>query len=711
MAQIRPRNIVFVGNRGCGKSSIITCCFKLRSTRPSVRMSMLKTADSTAHELPLIIDPIYLETDRDKEGVPMLLMDTAAKDVTGTQEHIRQSDLIAVVASIIDETHLDKAKDYWLNDQLKHLRPTQPMCLVLNKVDCINSEEHEMIIAKRRELLEDQVWEKVFHVSSKTGSGIEQMLKEFSNTLKSVRSYPHAVLYNRWENKLCANFRVAITRVFRCLDVNDNGYLGFAEFQVLYKDILNTLEFTREGFNFSVHQLKLDCVSNVNDGGVTLQGFLVLMHQMVLDRKWKDIWTILRYFNYEDDLTLTPRWTLPELKSDQVIKLLPKTFKFLEELFMIYSVPKQGQPVISTDAIANLLNVMPGNESSAMITLSLKSNMFETDNDPESPSLTLNGWLSFWAILANENAPTMLRQLDYLLSSSKRTNSGEWFSVCQPKSAESESKHSERNFIRALVLSDIEVGKSTFCRKLIHSYTPTRRDGYAMSQQKAGYEIYCNRVQIPDNPYCFLCLTEIRSDNQSLEKAVKLLPAYDLVLLAYDLSNRDTFRVMEDILKIVLKFNVANLPIQVLGLKDDIKDRSFKRAPKRLEELGLQPQEVTSAKHCDLTKTFEAMVRLGQMPGAGRARPRPKTGICTYIKRTVTISMLCLIVYGLYRVYQRKIGVNEISNSVSIANPTPIEPSNSVSIANPTPIEPIALEQPAALGVVGALNTRQGKQL
>merc|ERR1719510_789912 len=385
----------------------------------------------------------------------MLLMDTAAKDVTGTQEHIRQSDLIAVVASIIDETHLDKAKDYWLNDQLKHLRPTQPMCLVLNKVDCINSEEHEMIIAKRRELLEDRIWEKVFYVSSKTGSGIEQMLKEFSNILKSVISYPHAVLYNRWENKLCANFRVAITRVFRCLDVNDNGFLGFAEFQVLYKDILD-LPFTRDGFNFSIQGLKLDRDCNVKDGGVTLQGFLVLMLQMVLDRKWKHTWTILRHFNYEDDLTLTPRWTLPDLEPDQVIKLLPTTFKFLEELFSMYSVPKQGQPVISLDAIANLLNVMPGNESSAIITLSRKSNIFETDNDLESPSLTLNGWFSFWAILANEMAPTMLRQLDYLLSSSKRTNTGEWFSVCLPKSKERESLQSERNFIRALVISDVD---------------------------------------------------------------------------------------------------------------------------------------------------------------------------------------------------------------------------------------------------------------
>jgi len=490
---------------------------------------------------------------------------------------------------------------------------------------------------------------------------------------------------------------VAITRVFRCLDVNDNGFLGFTEFQVLYKDILNTMEFTREGFNFSVHGLKLDCVSNVSDGGVTLQGFLILMLQMVLDRKWKDIWTILRHFNYEDDLTLTPRWTLPELKPDQVIKLLPTTFKFLEELFTIYSVPKQGKPVISTDAIANLLNVMPGNESSAMITLSLKSNMFETDNDPESPSLTLNGWLSFWAILANESASTMLRQLDYLLSSSKMTNSGEWFRVCKPKSAERESKHSERNFIRALVLSDIEAGKSTFCRKLIGSHPPTRRDGNAMPQQKAGYEIFCNRVQIPGNPYCFLCLTEIGSDNQSLEKAVKLLPAYDLVLLAYDLSNWDTFLVMEDILKVVVRYNVANLPIQVLALKDDIMDRSFKHAPKRLKELGLQPQVATSAKHCDLTKLFKAMVRLGQMPGAGRVRPMPKIGIQTYIKRTVSISMLCLIVYGLYRVFQRKIRVNEISNPVGNANAPPIEPT--------------AFEQAAALGVVGALNTRQGKQL
>jgi len=694
MAQItRPRNIAFVGDRDCGKSSIITCCFELRSTKRIVRTS---NADAELEDLPLIIDPIYLETEQDEEGVPMVLIDTAAKDVAGTQEQIRQSDLIAVVASINNETHLDNALDYWLNKQLKAIRPKQPMCLVLNKVDCVNSEKHERIIAKRRELLDHRIWEKVFYVSSKTGSGIEMMLKDFSDILRSVILYPQSVLYNRWGDSLCANFHVAITRVFRGLDIDDKGFLGFAESQVLYKDILK-LDFSREGFNHSLQMLKMERDCYVKEGGITLQGFLVLMLQMVRDRKWKNCWTILRHFKYGDDLKLKPRWTLPELEPDQVIKLLPTTFKFLEELFTLYSVKKQGKPVISTDAIANLLNVLPGNESSAMITLSLKSNMFETDDDPESRSLTLDGWLSFWAILANENPTTMLRQLDYLISSSERTIPGEWFSICRPKSAERESKHSERNFIRALVLSDRWVGKSTFCRKLISSRPPTAREPHETPQHQVGYEIYCNRVKIPDNPYCFLCLTEIRSNNASLQTAVKLLPAYDLVVLAYDLSNKDSFLVMEDILGVVVKFNNANLPVQVLALKADLVNMPFKGVSKRLKELGLPPQEVTSALRYDLKRLFQDLVRLGKTPGAGRVRPRPKTGILTYIKRTMSISMLCLIVYGLYRVYQRKTGINEVSNSVSTANPPSIEPT--------------AFKQAAALGVVGALNTRQGKQL
>ena len=74
---------------------------------------------------------------------------------------------------------------------------------------------------------------------------------------------------------------------------------------------------------------------------------------------------------------------------------------------------------------------------------------------------------------------------------------------------------------------------------------------------------------------------------------------------------------------------------------------------------------------------------------------RPGTGIFTYIKRTISLSMLSLILYGVYRLYQRQSGNKDVSNSVSIGNQPPTN----------------SFKQATALGFVGSLNTRQGKEL
>jgi GTPase SAR1 family protein len=496
---------------------------------------------------------------------------------------------------------------------------------------------------------------------------------------------------------------VAIDRVFRGLDKDKNQVLGFEEHRFLFQEILKE-EFTRSGFDYSIQMLKKkvekkgDCY--VSQQGTTLQGLKVLILEMAHQKKWEDIWTILRYFNFGDDLKLEPRWSIPELADDQVIELLPKTFKFLEEVFKAYSCQKEGKKVIENDTIANLLNVLPGE---SMISSILNFNMLETDNDLDSPSLTLDGWLSFWAFLANEKRAEMLPHLDYLISTSETASPGEWFRICPARSGEGTKKYSERNFIRALVLSDCEAGKSTFCCKLIRSWAMARRRTPKTTEEFS--EIYCNRIRdIPDYPYCFLSLEEVQSNQRSLNTAIQLLPSYDLVVLAYDLSNKRSFEVLEELFTVVMKYNTADLPVQVLGLKHDIKQASswVEEVPEKLKkELCVFPQQCVSAKHQNLTQLYKGLLLLGKMPEAGRVWSRQQTGILSYAKRTMSISMLGFVVYGLYRLYQRQTGVNEVSNSFSVPNPLP--PIKTPELGKVT--------ESAVMTVVDAISTRQGKQL
>lgn len=75
--------------------------------------------------------------------------------------------------------------------------------------------------------------------------------------------------------------------------------------------------------------------AGVRLGALTEPGFLTL-HRLFIQRgRLETVWTVLRRFGYEDDLSLKPSLLRPtlELTRDSLVEISPHGFAFLTELF------------------------------------------------------------------------------------------------------------------------------------------------------------------------------------------------------------------------------------------------------------------------------------------------------------------------------------------------------------------------------------------
>ena len=206
------------------------------------------------------------------------------------------------------------------------------------------------------------------------------------------------------------------------------------------------------------------------------------------------------------------------------------------------------------------------------------------------PSLTRNGWISYWALVATEWPERTLKHLSYLVNTRSTETPHGWFRICRPKSEDRLEDTCDRMLVRALLISGNKAGKSTFARQLISGQKST-------SMREASCQMFCNRVQSEEaDQFRFLCLTEVQSNPDSFEYALKnLLPIYDLVLLAYDSSALKSFGIMETLFHYIQQNNAADLPIQVLALKANVVRgmtlQDKKQIAMKLKDLGLEPQE------------------------------------------------------------------------------------------------------------------------
>ncbi|ETO13411.1 hypothetical protein RFI_23962 [Reticulomyxa filosa] len=272
------------------------------------------------------------------------------------------------------------------------------------------------------------------------------------------------------------------------------------------------------------------------------------------------------------------------------------------------------------EGIREILSVLPSGVASLHCTLldEYVLSHFETAG-AKLNRLTENGWLSFWAMFALENPEHCFSQLTYL-DLSTDTDRSTWYHVTSSKREDKLKQQIDRTVVRILLFGGPGCGKvlfhfhlfilfiyvyiyiffvvvvTVFCNRLL-SRIPSGERSFG-HRTTTRYRSVANRIG-EMNEYYFIAITEIPANERMVESAIdNYIPhcAYDMILLAFDLSQSRSFYEMDKIFHSMPRDH--GLPIQVVGMKADLKhvnqynqdenDRKYD-VQKELAEWGLRP--------------------------------------------------------------------------------------------------------------------------
>jgi mitochondrial Rho GTPase 1 len=128
--------------------------------------------------------------------------------------------------------------------------------------------------------------------------------------------HPTAPLFDVTEQKLKPRAAEALKRIFRLVDVNNDGLLSDAE--------LNT--FQRKVFSAPLQQTEVEGVKDVvrqgfpdgvRQNSLTEDGFVYLHSLFVHRGRLETIWAVLRAFGYDDTVQLRHDFLYPEYDNHQ----------------------------------------------------------------------------------------------------------------------------------------------------------------------------------------------------------------------------------------------------------------------------------------------------------------------------------------------------------------------------------------------------------
>ena len=661
-------HVVVVGMYGVGKSSFV----KALCGGINYGIEYIKTPrnNHTIHPFNMEYtqnvneDEIVLESGTitiDNEEVR--IVDTATMDVWGTQRQMQKADLVIVLLDASSQDSIDDLEEYWMF-QFNHISLYTPIIACFNQIDRLSSLElHSLKEKFSSPTKEHFVLEAMLYVSAYTLSGINECKLTIINTLRNVRLEPRWLLINPYTWKLQERYLCALRRIFRLLDKDCDEVLSLEE-----------MEYFNSFTAVSLKRLREQNDVFVTPQGLTFDGFKYLMRRSAIAKKWDKCWDVLRFYDYQNDLTLHPRVfpTLPIKEHDQTFELTSKVYILLEKLFVLFADNwvydgNKRYDLLTRDGIKKLLSVLPKSQPGLHCKL-LNDDIMEKFETEESGSLTKHGWLTFWAMFAVENAKQCFKQLTYL-DLSTDTNRQSWYTLTRRKSFDHQEETISRSVIRILLFGASKCGKTTFCNRLLgrmpsYSFVPM----YHL--QSTEFRTISNQIGV-SSKYIFLSITEVPSSRECIKQAIDyMLPYYDMIVLMFDLSLSHSFYDLDQIFNQLPKNH--SLPICVLASNADsfqVEQRNSERKANydinaSLNAMGLHPY--LRFNYFDNSFNFPALYDelffIGTNPHYGRLKKSLQYETLknllnwkTIMKRTMTIVVCASIAfYSTNRMYKRK---------------------------------------------------------
>lgn len=498
-----------------------------------------------------------------------------------------------------DPQSFSRLGSYWI-EELRRLKVDVPVVVVGCKLDLQDESQHVSSEQLMKELLLQN--EQIVTCIECSASTLYQVPEVFYFAQKAVL-YPVHPLYCHESQALTDRCVRALRRIFVLCDSDMDDALNDAElndFQVrCFNVALKSSEI--EGIKTVVHQ---NVPEGINSRGLTFPGFLYVHTMFLRQQRAEALWAVLRSFGYDIDLKLQDHFLLVPSKnaSDQSVELTGEAVEFLYGIFRLLDTDKDRalQPA-EVDKLFCTAPESPWNDSPYA----------DAAERTDMGYISLNGFLSQWALMTLLDPPRSLANLIYIGYSG---NPAAALHVTRRRSVDRKKHATERNVFQCYVFGSKNAGKSALLdaflgRHFSTNYTPTTVEKFA-----------ANAIELIGGTKKTLVLREIPEGEVSKVLSNQdCLAACDVAVFVYDSSDESSWKKSRDLLeKVAMQGDLTGhrVPCLLIAAKDDLTPypRAVQDSVKVTEELGIEGPIHVSMKSGDSSNVYNKIISAAEHP-------------------------------------------------------------------------------------------------
>lgn len=276
--------VLLIGDQGVGKSSLISSYISRHFPQ----------------EVPPVLTDAIIPAETTANNVCVVLTDSSAR--SGDREILKQkilmSDSIIALYDVSRPESLDGLIQKWLPLINDIDDKTRPVVVVGNKTDLLEEAEEDL---ERLHLLLKR-FPFVLLCLRCSAAKIQDIDQVFFHSELNV-TFPLQPMFDTATDEFTPACRRAFLRIFRILDLDGDNLLSDAELcETQYKCFDSSISMDE------LVNIKNQIAKNTNVGlyesKVTFEGFLELIRAEIHLHKFQIPWTILRRFDYDDDLNI-----------------------------------------------------------------------------------------------------------------------------------------------------------------------------------------------------------------------------------------------------------------------------------------------------------------------------------------------------------------------------------------------------------------------
>jgi Ras family protein T1 len=587
--------VVVIGDRGTGKSSLIT----------------VAASENFPENVHPVLPPTRLPADFYPDGIPVTIIDTSSslEGKGRLAEELKRADAVVLTYACDQPATVNRLSTYWLLE-LRRLEVKAPVIVVGCKLD-LRDEGYPMSLEQVMAPIMQQFREIETCIEC-SAANLVQVPEVFYYAQKAVL-HPTSPLFDQENQTLKPRCVRALKRIFILCDHDMDGALNDAE--------LN--EFQVKCFNAPLQPAEIVGVKRVvqeklpegvNDFGLTLTGFLFLHALFIEKGRLETTWTVLRKFGYNDDLKLRDDFlTLPFKRApDQSVELTSEAVEFLKVVFSMFDTDNDG--ALRHSELEDLFSTAPQSPWS-------EAPYKDAVERTALGGISLSNFLAEWAFMTSLDPVQSLANLIYLGYTSDPASA---LRVTRRKTADRKKQQTERNVFQCFVFGPKHAGKSALLKSFLgrpfsDNYSSANNELYAVNSVE---RVWGNRKT--------LILREIPEDSvKRLLSTKDCLSSCDVAIFVYDSSDEYSLKRAAELL-----FDIARLgeetgsgvPCLFIAAKDDLDSypMAIKESAAVCESMRIDPPIHVSVKERDMNSVFSRIVNAAEQPHS--CVPETETG-------------------------------------------------------------------------------------